>query len=77
MNNKKTSGYDEIKGMLNKLRSLNETKYTQKPLICDIAVFSSGFSFISSWSEDNNLTSTSFTTSTLSYCFFSASVLSD
>lgn len=35
MNNKKTSGYDEIKGMLNKLRSLNETKYTQKPLITE------------------------------------------
>ena len=30
MNNKKTTGYDEIKGMLNKLRSLNETRYTNK-----------------------------------------------
>lgn len=30
MNNKKTTGYDEIKGMLNTLRSLNETRYTNK-----------------------------------------------
>lgn len=33
MNNNKTSGYDEIKGMLNKLRSLNETAYTNKSTI--------------------------------------------
>ena len=30
MNNKKTTGYDEIKGMLKTLRSLNETRYTNK-----------------------------------------------
>jgi len=33
MNNRKTSGYDEIKGMLKTLRSLNETVYTNKNLI--------------------------------------------
>ena len=33
MNNKKTSGYDEIKGMLKTMRSLNETVYTNKKLI--------------------------------------------
>ena len=33
MNNKKTSGYYEIKGMLKTLRSLNETVYTNKNLI--------------------------------------------
>ena len=33
MNNRKTSGYDEIKGMLKTMRSLNETVYTNKKLI--------------------------------------------